>query len=496
MITKNRINKDLCLIKKKAIESSAKFHYTESIKLLELFAKLSYNYNIKYADDEVEMLIEDFSKKKLGEYVIEKNNNKIIFYDSFSIDNKGLTQQYLRAIFSWKTELLYITNNIVGSDIQAELDGYSLAKIITYDRYDINKFKEVINEIIEFKPEKVILHFSPWDISGISIWNTIKNVDKFLVNLTDHAFWLGKTCADYVLEFRNYGSYLSVNQRNIALEKLLMQPYYPIINIEKFRGFPFLKNNKIIAFAGSNLYKIAGKNNLFLDLIKEILQQNKKLIFVLAGSGDQKKIQNFINDNKLNDKFYLIGNRKDINSVIENIDIYVNTYPMIGGLMSQYAAILDKPIIGYTSPDLYGFNDVEDLLRVPQKGFLVRNDINDFLDYFNQLINNNDTRVENVNYTIGCVLTPENFSSILFKNIYKYEGKINLESFANIKFDSKAIEDLYIEMENSNLKNHYNTIVSTLKIISFKYFPIETTKHYIFKLSKKVLLAFRFVINH
>lgn len=485
MITKDTVQKHLSLFKIKAKKKFLKKKYKESFKYLELFAKLSYHYNIKYTDNEAEALICQICKNILVVRNVEKKSNRIVFYDSFAIDNRGLTQQYLRAIISWGSELLFITNTKIGADITKELVAYPKAIVLNYNKNNLNEYNQITKQIIEFCPEKVFLHFSPWDISGFCLWNSIKNVDRFLINLTDHAFWLGKSCTDFILEFRRYGIYLSTKERGIPINKLLLQPYYPIISKKKFQGFPF-KKDKIIAFAGSSFYKISGQNNLFLKLIKEVLIQNESLIFALAGSGNKRPITKFINENNLNERFFLLGNRSDISSVFENIDLYVNTFPMIGGLMSQYAAVYNKPIIGYTSEDLYGYNDVEDLLQLEQKGILVKKNKKDFFDYFHQLINNQQCREENVEFTKECVLPPEEFSKRLYKNIYKYEYIIDQKFISDVKFDSDSIANLYIDMENSYLKEHYIIIGSVLKMRMFLWFPAEGCKYFISGFLKRI----------
>jgi hypothetical protein len=321
MVTKKTIQEHLNLFKEEAILSIKKLQFKKGLTWIELYAQIAYKYNLVYGDEEVETLIEKTSLLLLNDKKIRNTKNKIVFYDSFAMDNRGLTQQYLRAIFSWNCELLFISPSTIGYDILAELKAYSKAQILIYDKNNIEDFNKVQMAIADFEPEKVFLHFSPWDISGFCIWNTIKNVDRFLINLTDHAFWLGRNCADYILEFRRYGAYLSVHERTINIEKLLLQPYYPIINTKEFQGFPFKKNG-IVAFAGSNLYKISGRNNAFLLLIKEVLLQNKDLVFVLAGPGNKVPIENFIKENLFQDRFFVIGDRKDISAVVENIDIY------------------------------------------------------------------------------------------------------------------------------------------------------------------------------
>ncbi|HEY5587904.1 MAG TPA: hypothetical protein VIK86_02995 [Candidatus Paceibacterota bacterium] len=487
MVTKKQIQSNLSFFKKKAKKQILNANFRQGINTIELYSRLAYKYNFEYSNDEFEYLIKQISVKTLGINKISNQKNKIVFYDSFAIDNRGLTQQYLRAIFSWNCDLLFITNNKIGKDILTELRGYIKSKIIYYDKTNINDYKRVINEILDFKPEKVLLHFTPWDISGFCIWSAINNVDKFLINLTDHAFWMGRNCADYILEFRAYGAFLSVNERNIPLHKLLLQPYYPIINQTEFQGFPFKKGNKLIAFAGSNLYKISGRNNTFLELIKDVLIQNDELIFILAGPGNKTTIEKFILVNNLVDRFFIIGDRKDISSVVKNIDIYVNTFPMIGGLMTQFAAYYNKPIIGYTSPDLFYFNDVEDLLQVPKKKLLVYDTKKDFLTYFTQLIHSVEVRNQNIQYTNCSIITPKLFNEKLKQNIFEKKHTISEYSLSGIHFNSQTIYNLYIDMENTYQNNHCEIIFSTFKLYSFYHFPLSSIK-VIVKRIKKYLL--------
>lgn len=487
MITKEKILKHSELFLEKAQKHalrSTSFH--TCFAELEVFARLNYKYNINYSNDKAESLIKSLSKTLLDTVDIKKTANKIVFYDSFSLDNRGLTQQYLRAIFSWNSELLFITNSPIGKDILAELTNYPKAKIVQYNKNKFQEYSRVLAEIAAFQPEKVLLHFSPWDIAGFCIWNAVKNVDRFLINLTDHAFWLGKECADYILEFRAYGAYLSVTEREISFERLLLNPYYPIINKTPFQGFPFEKEDKLIAFAGSHFYKISGKNNKFLELINKVLQENKELFFVLAGPGNKEPILRFINDHNLNNRFFIIGDRKDISSVIENIDIYVNTFPMIGGLMSQYAAIYKKPIIGFTSPDLEAYNDVEDLLQIESQGILYKTNEDEFVAYFHQLITDEEVRKKNVELTNFCVLSPEEFTKRLYSNIYSYTDRIENSYIENIKFDSNAICDLYLEMENEYVHGHYELIVKTYKQKAFILFPVDTIRVLLKKINQKL----------
>jgi hypothetical protein len=472
-ISKKNIIADFKLFKKKAIYYGIKKNVYKSVKYSEVAAKIGYNFNFKYTDDELENNINHIASLLLRKNLnFTGNQNRIVFYDSFSIDNKGLTQQYLRAIFSWNLELLYITpQKKIGHQILKELNDYPKSKILILSKKSFeNNLKTGIDSILQFKPGKTFLHFSPWDIFGFVLWTQINSTERFFINLTDHAFWLGKTCIDYILEYRNYGISISEKMRNIPKEKILHQAFYPIISSSPFLGFPISRKEKIIAFAGSSYYKTYGENFLFLNLMKEVLCQNENLIFLFAGFGNDKPIRKFIKDNQLETCFFLIGNRKDISEFFRNIDIYVNTYPLSGGLMTQYAAIMNKPIIGFSDEKLYSCNDIEDLLGLESKGLLIKKTKESFIKYFNELINDEAKRDENILFTKNAVLNKANFNISLKKTI---ENKKSNTKKHQIKIYQTKLFDTYIDIENNFLKAYNKMLFKSLKYLSIVNKPIK-----------------------
>ena len=401
MITQELIGKHLAFLKKGAVKANDASDFTSFRNYIKAFSQISYHYNSSYTDAGAERLLVEASAQFFPQVQIQSLPRKIVFHDSFSADTRGLTQQYLRALFSQGVEILYICSAPeIGRDIGAELSAYGKVQLafLTEDKESI---ASVIRTVEQFRPDKVLLHLAPWDIASFCLWNSVHNVERYLINLTDHAFWLGTSCADYFLEFRRYGAFVSTQYRGIPVDKLLLQPYYPIIDKNAFCGIPH-KEGCVTAFAGGNLYKISGRNNRFLKLIARVLKGNENVLFLLAGPGDQKPVLKFIAENKLEDRFFLLGNRRDISAVVQHIDIFVNTYPMIGGLMSQYAALFEKPILGFTDEDLFDFNNVEDLLQVAQDRTLVVTSEEDFVDRFNRLIDSREARQANVDHTKEC----------------------------------------------------------------------------------------------
>jgi hypothetical protein len=161
---------------------------------------------------------------------------------------------------------------------------------------------------------------------------------------------------------------------------------------------------------------------------------------------------------------------------------------MIGGLMSQYAAVCQKPIIGYTSSDLFGYNDVEDLLQVPQQELLVKKTEKDFIAYFNQLCESKECRDVNVQLTKDCVLTSDLFNSKLYENIYNFKDSIQNTYITNVQFDSQVIAELYIDMENNYQRNHFLIVWNIIRFRMLLYFPQKGLGIVLSKMLKKANL--------
>ncbi len=135
---------------------------------------------------------------------------------------------------------------------------------------------------MDYNFAKAFLYITPYDVASIMAfisWAGI--VERYQINLTDHAFWLGARTFDYSLEFRDYGGYISKNYRGIDGEKIFVQPYYPKINDDtEFQGFPFEKNdNDFVIFSGGSIYKTIDKDMTYYKMVDRILSENPNVIF-------------------------------------------------------------------------------------------------------------------------------------------------------------------------------------------------------------------------
>lgn len=475
-VTKDYILKTYDYSKRKAFSTFNKKQYNKSLNYIRITAQIAYNFNWVYNDDDLENLLIDISNNILeptSHYKSAKDES-VVFYDSFSLDNKGLTQQYVRALMNANVKLLYITEsskaNKKSKDIFKDLESYNKVEIfeVPQDIERTHQIELIYNKILFFKPGKLFMHLSPGAVSAVTAFYALpKEIIKYQINLTDHAFWLGNKCLDYSLEFRPRGCTLSKEKRGLLEKQLLLQPFYPIISQLVFQGFPKeCTDDKIVIFSGGAYYKIFGENGEFFNLVKRILLENQNVIFLFAGGGDRFPLDNFIKTNGFENRFILLGHRSDINEVFKHCDIYMGTYPIGGGLMSQFAAINEKPILNYMTND--GIGSVEEFVCQNKMIRISFTDKEKFFEEAKLLINDVNYRKELGKEIKTCLMTKEQFDKTLLQTII---SNVNQKQYQDVKIGYQSIFDQYIEMENSFQNNYKLLIIKNFKIKTLFIFP-------------------------
>lgn len=328
-----------------------------SLSRISTACELGYQFNWIYADDELEELTARIAERLLpqpGEYV--PRPGRVVFFDSFAWANRGLTQQYIRALMSRGVELLFVydgSNPASTVAVADEIGAYPKGEFYAVDT-TLPQTEQILalrEKIAGFAPEKAFIHITPWDAVAVAVWHLLPATARYWVNLTDHAFWLGARCLDYSLEFRPYGCTVSEERRGLSPGQLLTAPYYPILDCQPFAGLPpGVTPQNIVVFTGGNFYKMYGRGQLFLRLLERLAGLDERVVVLVAGGGDSKPLRRFVKRRKLEGRILLIGSRPDINHVFAHSDIYLSTYPITGGLMAQFAAANRKPILAYSDP--------------------------------------------------------------------------------------------------------------------------------------------------
>lgn len=309
-------------------------------------SQMLYDWNQYYTDDLLESLLEKVANStKLTKYPMRGGQTELIlFYDCFGFDIRGLALIYLKALGTTGKKIVYVVPESA-RDKQTEIDEIckesNIHKIYYHAVTPLNKLRELQKIISDHCPRIAFLYTNPYDVSGIVAFMQMENICRFQINLTDHAFWLGVNAFDYCLEFRNYGSSISYYERKISKDKLILMPFYPVINRNiEFQGLPKNCEGKKVLFSGGSLYKTIDETGTYYKMVREILKRCDDVAFLYAGSGDTTSIDKLIQE--FPNRVCRIDERKDLFQLMNNITVYLNTYPLLGGLMTQYAAIAGR----------------------------------------------------------------------------------------------------------------------------------------------------------
>lgn len=465
-VKKSKVYKDYQLLCYSANKLYNKGKFNESLLCAKRAAQIAYHLNFRFCDMRLEKLCNDVGTSLLSRGGTTKNrekNGRVIFYDCFGYDSRGLTQQYIRALQANGIPFTYVLNSKIpleqNPNIQKELNDNQQATVVELDKNlsDVDKLLELYSIVKKINPAKVFLHMAPNDVVGVAVWSFCNDSIRYQINLTDHAFWLGAGCIDYNIEFREYGRSLTLQERNLREDQLLYLPYYPLRTAKiPFEGFPFEKKaNEIVLFSGASLYKFYGDKNKYFLLMKQILDTHLNTKLIIAGSGEIAPFKAFINNNGYQDRVIMLGDRRDISAIFDNVDIYIGSYPMCGGLMSQFAVEAGVPIVQYTSARL-PINIIETLFPFRPAGTKVTYfDDREFLNQVDMLISSKEKRSENVEKLRNSVISPERFNA-MFKSIYKLDDDAffcnGIEEY-DISVDT--IFRTYLELENEYLKQYW-----------------------------------------
>lgn len=377
---------------------------------IEAAAWFQYNINDVYTDERLNGLLRRLADILCMPVQLELEPNTVCFIDSFARDNHGLTQQYLDAIIRLgHYRLVYISENKqIGADIREMLEQASARIEVADGRNEVDIIKRIYDVVIKEKPSMCFFHLSPNSVAPIVAMSNFKGIKKIQLNLTDHAFWLGgHDFFDYSFEFRSYGCRVSTEKRGFKKEQLVIMPFYPWAKEVPFAGFPVDESDKVVFFSGGALYKTEGGNDMYFKMLKAILDKHQNVVFFYAGNGDKTHFESFINVNKYEDRVFLIGQRDDINEVFKHSDIYYSTYPLFGGLMSQYAAINALPILAFDEVE------IESVVCTKKQDHFVYKTEGELLKEADELIDNATYRQERGAYFQSLCMNQNDFRANL-----------------------------------------------------------------------------------
>lgn len=463
---KNQITMDVHKIKKIFYRYYISGKYEQALDMLAFFGNFMYQVNQEYYDLDAEKVLNNIAQRL--PYSIEtkeRASKRVLFYDGFGIERRGLELIYIKALIQNHYDVVYVVPEKKISDIPltVQLINQSNGKIIKMPMMKKLKQIEWLTELINSQSvSKFLLYILPNDVVPIvAAMLCAGKIERYQINLTDHAFWLGQNAFDYCIEFRDYGAYISREKRKININKIIKLPYYPDINKSvTFKGFPFEKKEYKVMFSGGSLYKTFGDNNLYYKLIKKILNREKNLIFLYAGQGDKSGLEDLKKD--FPERVYWIEERDDLYQIMKHSDIYFSTYPMIGGLMSQYAIVAKKVPITLLYDDCG-----KGIILHQSKAFFEFKNQDKMLNFIHKLLNDTSYKEKCENELIGEIISIDDFNRGVRDILEEHKTKYKIE-YAHI--DTTNFQKTYIERLNTQ---EYFKLWTGKTINIFCHFPIR-----------------------
>ena len=323
-------------------------NYEKAMASISVSGYVQYMFNQTYTDVELEKMILQLAKKNIAKYEtdikmmpIEEKN--VLFYDGFGLDTRGVALMYLNALKKNGYHITYVTNlEAKGKqpEIQKIMNGAEIAwKYISMRDSYLSWFEELTKIIIASKAKALFFYTKPNDVSGALSFSLFQGkCDRYLIDLTDHAFWIGTQSNDYFLGSREMSASNQFFRRHIPKSRMIKLGVNLIVEEgNDHKGLPFDILSEKYIFSGGSLYKTLGDpENTYYRIVDYILSKHSEIKFLYAGEGDASQLELIIK--KYPGQAFLIKERKDFYYLIKHCVLYLNTYPMFGGMMMKYAA--------------------------------------------------------------------------------------------------------------------------------------------------------------
>lgn len=493
-LTKRDIQAGFNALKKKAQKAYRKGDYSEVLHYLDVCSNIGGQFNLQYADDDLESLLKQVAEKTIKPVTgFEPLPDHWVLYDDFCT-TYVLGLQWLEAMALSGKKLLYVTTRNINAESRhknildrvAEFDNVTVEIIPQGTAFE--RSQALYNVLVGFKASKLVMHkYATSSVIDLALPILPRGLVSYVINLSDQTFWLGARYIDYCLEFRQFGASVSLQRRGLKREQLLMVPFYPADDRNVFVGFPpECTDDKTIIFSGGDFYKTLDEKRVYWNLIKSILDKYPQVVFLFATKnipeGDSD-IRRFIRDNHFEGRFIYINFRPDIYQVFAHCDIYMGTSPTSGSLMSQLAAINAKPILQYYEPGTPD-DETEQALCINESFKISFQDEDGFMQEADRLITDFDYRKSQGLRLQKAMMQREQFNKLVLYTLETDKTQLPINEYA---IDYKGLDNRWYYLEKEGYINTLPYIYGTLGGIDWlKYAPSLFVKKNWKRLMKKI----------
>lgn len=448
-------------------------NYNKAFSLIDTYALLIQSINDHFYDEVIETALKDIATDGIGVRSMASplEGKRIIFYDQIGT-TICLGLQYLRALSKLGYDIVYLFESPLRDPKPALLDevkGICSSIHIFSGKSKLNTAKKIQGLIVNSGASKILTHFSAEGALAASVLYSITGIDKFRIVPGDHHFNIGVDCYDHFFEYRRFAIKVAHEERGIPLKKIYKLPYYPIItSFCDFQGFPQEAENKVKILAAGSEYKFHG-SNWFFDTCDWILKNHENVVILFLG-GKSSQIEHFVSEKGLEGKFILAGYRKDFVECMKRVDMFLNSFPMGGGLVGLTAINLGVPVISHFDETNALQNSIRSFLGAEDIDSPISFEDDDKLKvYVTKLINDSTFRKKEGSRMKEMAQTEERFTQMLGQYL---EGELpSVNEVTNISCHLDNRVNSYIQLQNDFLPTFLHGLLSQYGLFFLNKFP-------------------------
>ena len=246
---KEMVDKLIKKIKSAMYNALQKNNCEKAMAAISVGCQILYEYNQVYTDNDFENgVLKLANDLKKGRRIATENvdNNTVLFYDGFGLDVRGVSKMYLNALKKNGYRIIYVTAlESKGKLLETEkvLKGsnhkcYYVSFKTSYTKW----LNELIDIMMKNAPKAMFYYTTPYDVSGAVAFAYMNGcAERFLIDLTDHAFWLGVKCNDFFCGSREISASNQVYERGINRNKVIKLGVNLVIDDSEYdhSGLPF-----------------------------------------------------------------------------------------------------------------------------------------------------------------------------------------------------------------------------------------------------------------
>jgi hypothetical protein len=336
----HKIDENYVIYQYRKMTNRAKYYfhkncYEKALRMIFFACGFMYTMNQQLYDDELEILVQKMGGKIVGTIDYEPRPKTVIIYDALGNLNRGLAGIYMTALKELGYSLHYLTFE---SYIQDDYSNVLYIKGNTLEE-QIRSCRGIVDDL---RAELCFILPTPDDVIGVAVLSNCNCLKRYMINITDHAFWLGRNMFDYVINFREFGVKVCSDLRHIEHSRILYLPYYPMkIDTCKSKVLEDIPVQAKVIFSGGAEYKTISKNNYYYVMIDYILSNFENAIFIYYGKSNYSRNWRMLLK-KYKNRIIVDFERNDFYEIMKRCLFYFSTYPYNGGLMTQYALAANK----------------------------------------------------------------------------------------------------------------------------------------------------------